>query len=298
MPPAGSSGGAARRRVASSFPGAVGRHWGLQAVAGSAMRCPNYSDGLFSAWSAVAGGGAVRFAGITDIGRVRETNEDSYCLEALDDGRELWLLAVADGLGGCNAGEVASDIAIHALRASLAAGRGGQWPATLSGAVMAAHARILERAARGGELSGMGTTLTAVVLEGHVAHWGHVGDSRAYILGAEGIRTLTRDHSVAGRLVDEGFIDPEAARQHPQRNVLTQALGFSGTVEVETGSAPLESGDWLLVTSDGLTAVVEDQEIVDLAREAGEPLALVERLVALANARGGPDNITVLAALG
>ena len=239
----------------------------------------------------------MRFAGITDIGRVRETNEDSYCLEALDDGRELWLLAVADGLGGCNAGEVASHLAIQSLRGHLSSPPRQGWTDALSDAVRAAHEEIRQRSERSGEESGMGTTLTAVVVDGRMAHWGHVGDSRAYVLGAEGARVLTCDHSVAGKLVAEGFLEPDAARQHPQRNILTQALGFPGSVEVETGSVALGPGEWLLVTSDGLTTVVEEREIAGLAQEAGEPLALCERLVALANARGGPDNITVLAAL-
>lgn len=239
----------------------------------------------------------MRFAGITDIGRVRETNEDSYCLEALDEGRELWLLAVADGLGGCNAGEVASHLAIQSLRSHLSSPARTGWPSALADAVQVAHEEIRQRSERGGEERGMGTTLTAVVVEGRTVHWGHVGDSRAYLLGPDGARVLTRDHSVTGRLVAEGFLEPDAARQHPHRNLLTQALGFSGSVDVETGSVALAPGEWVLVTSDGLTAVVEEREILDLAQEAGEPLPLCERLVALANARGGPDNITVLAAL-
>lgn len=240
----------------------------------------------------------MRFAGITDIGRVRDTNEDSYCLEALDDDRELWLMAVADGLGGCNAGEVASHLAIQSLRAHLTPVPGQPWPLALADAVRAAHDVIRQRSERAGAESGMGTTLTAVVVDGHLVHWGHVGDSRAYVVGPDGPRILTCDHSVTGRLVAEGYLEPDAARQHPMRNVLTQALGFPGAVEVHTGSVELGAGEWLVVTSDGLTAVVAEHEITALAQEAGEPLALCERLVALANARGGPDNITVLAASG
>ncbi len=237
----------------------------------------------------------MRLAGLTDIGRVRETNEDSFCLERLDEGRDVWLLAVADGLGGCNAGEVASQLAIGTLREQIRASD-GSWSRDLASAIQTAHRRIADRAATDGGLAGMGTTLTAVVTEGRQLYWGHVGDSRAYLLRGGELALLTRDHSVVGALLADGWIGEEAARQHPQRNVLTQALGFPGELQVETGSTTLAPGEWLLVTTDGLTAVAEGPDLVLQARDAPEPLVLCQRLVALANRRGGPDNITVLAA--
>jgi protein phosphatase len=242
----------------------------------------------------------VQFAGVTDIGRVRQTNEDSYCLEELGPG-DTWLLAVADGLGGYQGGEVASRIAIQTIRGEVAQPPRPEpdlpWMRRLETAIGAAHARIaLEAAAAGGDLAGMGTTLTAVVVEGIRVFWGHVGDSRAYVLRAGRLRLLTRDHSVTGQLVADGFLAEEAARRHPQRNLLTQALGLPGDITVETGAAELEPGDWLILTTDGLTTVVGGEEIVRSARRVERPLALCERLVALANERGGPDNITVLAA--
>jgi serine/threonine protein phosphatase PrpC len=262
----------------------------------------------------------VQFAGVTDIGRVRETNEDSYCLESLLPDGSAWLLAVADGLGGCRGGEVASRTAIVSLLGSLAPhassaavapvervaevpgapavdGRadGDGWRRRLEAAILEAHARILREAAAAG-LTGMGTTLTAAVVHGDRCAWGHVGDSRAYLLRAGRLRRLTSDHSVAGQLVAGGLLAEEAARHHPQRHVLTQALGFPGHLQVETGTAGLEPGDWLILATDGLAATLGAEEIAEVARGARAPLELCRRLVALANERGGPDNITVLAA--
>lgn len=242
----------------------------------------------------------MQFAGVTDIGKVRETNEDSYCLEELGPAGGAWLLAVADGLGGYRAGEVASRIAIQTMRESVLHGAGAEgeaWPQRLAGAITAAHERIVaESGSAEGELGGMGTTLTAVVVDGGRLYWGHVGDSRAYVLRSGRLTLLTRDHSVTGQLIADGFLAEEAARRHPQRNLLTQALGFPGGLEVETGVTELRPGDWLILTTDGLTTVVRSEEIVRSARRAELPLPLCERLVALANARGGPDNITVIAA--
>ncbi len=263
----------------------------------------------------------MQFAGVTDIGKVRETNEDSYCLEAVCGDGAAWMLAVADGLGGYRAGEVASRVAIATMRellstpeAELTAGRaqpatagrppatlvggpsGPDWTECLRGAIQTAHERILSAGAAVGELEGMGTTLTAVIVEGQRLHWGHVGDSRAYVVRGGGLHLLTRDHSVTGQLVADGFLGEEAARNHPQRNLLTQALGFPGALEIETGVTDLQTGDWLILTTDGLTAVVRGEEIARSAQRAQAPLPLCEQLVALANARGGPDNITIIAA--
>lgn len=235
----------------------------------------------------------MRFAGVSDIGRMRETNEDSYCLDELGTGGGAWLLAVADGLGGYRAGEVASGIAIQSVREHLQRGV-GDWATRLRAAIEAAHDRVA--AAAVDELAGMGTTLTVVVVEGARLYWGHVGDSRAYLLQKGRLRLLTHDHSVVGELLAEGRIGEEAARRHPQRNLLTQALGIPGTLEVETGLTELGAGDWLILTTDGLTAVVRSEEIASRVARSRVPRALCEYLVALANARGGPDNITVLAA--
>ena len=237
----------------------------------------------------------MQFAGVSDIGRVRETNEDSYCLAEVGAGSGAWLLAVADGLGGYRAGEVASRIAIQTLRECLRRTAVG-WAEDLCAAIREAHERISAASVRESELAGMGTTLTDVVVEGMRLVWGHVGDSRAYLLQNGRLRLLTRDHSVAGELLAYGQIGEDAARRHPQRNLLTQALGIPGDLQVETGVSDLVSGDWLILTTDGLTEVVRGPEIASNAVESDAPEALCERLVALANERGGPDNVTVIAA--
>lgn len=245
--------------------------------------------------TARSGGGGLRFAGVSDIGRVRDTNEDSYCLVEMGPGGGVWLLAVADGLGGYRAGEVASRIAVQTLRERVWT-EDGDWPASLRSAIREAHGRISAASAAEGELAGMGTTLTAVVIEGRHLYWGHVGDSRAYLLQGGLLRLLTRDHSVAGELLAYGQIGEDAARRHPQRNLLTQALGIPGELTVETGVSEVGDGDWLILTTDGLTEVVRGEEIAGAAASDPEPEDLCARLVALANERGGPDNITVLAA--
>lgn len=251
----------------------------------------------------------MQFAGISDTGRVRENNEDSYCLEALHVGPGVpsqVLLAVADGLGGYSGGEVASGLAIRTLRTHLvgtdtggstARGIGAAtWAERLKEGITMAHAAILRQAALSGNLRGMGTTLTAAVVDGADFHWGHVGDSRAYLVRPKEVLLVTHDHSVAAGLVAAGRIGREAARRHPDRHVLTQALGVVDDLTVDTGTARLEEGEWLVLTTDGVTTVVGDDEIAVAARTSASVGAFCQGLVELANGRGGPDNITVVVA--
>ena len=235
------------------------------------------------------------FAGISDTGRVRENNEDSYCLGELPVPGG-WLLAVADGLGGLQGGEVASGIAVRTLRAYLWAEGGPDvsWREALRRGIVAAHRAIRAEAAADGALAGMATTLTAAVVAGGRLHWGHVGDSRAYLVRGGALAPLTRDHSVVAELLAAGRLAPEAARRDPRRHQLTQALGMEGEPEVETGELDLLPGDWVVLATDGLTAVVRDEEILRAAAASASAGAFCQTLVDLANARGGPDNITVL----
>ncbi len=232
---------------------------------------------------------------MSDIGRMRSKNEDSYCLEALDGGGLL--LAVADGLGGYLGGEIASAIAVDTLRERLRSSV-GHLEQELRQAVEAANHRVLETAAGRPLVGNMATTLTAVVLTDTRCLWAHVGDSRAYLWHQGDMRLLTHDHSVAGELVADGVLALDEARFHPQRNVLTRALGVTEALAVETGTAAIGSGDWLILATDGLTAVVNGMELEEAVRAgtAQGPQALCRELAALANARGGPDNVTILAA--
>ena len=240
----------------------------------------------------------MQFAAISDAGRVRENNEDSYCLgelraPLLPAGRQPMLMAVADGLGGLSAGEVASTLAIRILQDQLS-DLDGDPVGRLRAAILAAHAAILRCSGAGAQ--DMATTMTATIVSGCDLWWGHVGDSRAYLARGGGLIALTHDHSVTGELLAAGRIGREAARLHPRRHVLTQALGIGDEPLVETGTARLQAGDWLILATDGLTAVLRDEEIAQAVGTSDGPGACCKELVALANARGGPDNVTVIAA--
>ncbi|MBE3574138.1 MAG: Stp1/IreP family PP2C-type Ser/Thr phosphatase [Firmicutes bacterium] len=223
----------------------------------------------------------------TDIGKSRLTNEDRLLARPP-------LLAVADGMGGAQAGEVASEMAIHVL---WEAAPGGEPPQErLKQAILEANRRIFALANSDSRCAGMGTTLTAVLLENHMAYVGHVGDSRAYLVRGQHIRRLTQDQSVVGELMRLGYLSEAEAMVHPQRNILTQALGTEPHVQVELTQFPIEPGDRLVLCTDGLTSLVQDGEILDTLRQEREPQAAADRLVDLALDRGGYDNVTVVVA--
>ncbi|MEO8293493.1 MAG: Stp1/IreP family PP2C-type Ser/Thr phosphatase [Actinomycetota bacterium] len=222
-------------------------------------------------------------AGIaTDIGRVRERNEDSYLAEAP-------LFAVADGMGGHKGGEVASRLALETLEGAPGEAGGG-----LAQRVRAANAAVFERSQADRAVSGMGTTLTAVVLAGTAASIAHVGDSRAYLLRAGDLRQLTDDHTLVNRMVKSGEITAAEAGVHPHRSVLTRALGTEAEVEVDEFDVALTDGDRLLLCSDGLTGMVTEAQIVAILSATPDAQDAANRLVRAANRAGGVDNITVV----
>ena len=232
----------------------------------------------------------------TDIGLRRSENEDHYAVWR-EDGRTTdgVLLVVADGMGGAQAGEVAShiavDTAIAAWRASAIRGADALREA-LEAANRAVHAESEARPDR----HGMGTTLTLVACDGRSGWLAHVGDSRAYLVRNGSIHQLTEDHSLVAQLVRDHQITPEQARHDPRRNVVTRSVGVGEHVEIDVAELPtLERGDTLVLSTDGLHGLVEDHEIARAA--AGADLrAACQSLVGLARARGGHDNITVLMA--
>jgi PPM family protein phosphatase len=230
----------------------------------------------------------VRAHGCSDPGQVRDNNEDSYFVGAR-------IFCVADGLGGHQAGEVASGIATDSLT-DLDAKPVEEIVPGLADAVRRANRLIYEEAREDGAKAGMGTTMTALTVDGAAAHIAHVGDSRAYLLRDDTVDLLTEDHTVVGRMVAEGMMTAEAAETHPQRSILTRALGTERSVEVDVLHVSLRGGDRLLLCSDGLTNVVAGPELPRLAgRAAGDDLAgICANLVQVANERGGPDNITVV----
>ena len=221
--------------------------------------------------------------GATDQGQVREANEDGYVVD-----RRLQLFAVADGMGGHRAGEVASATALEALRAAVASGTG------IGDAITNANAAVHGKATGDEDLHGMGTTLTAVVPDGNGVLVGHVGDSRAYLLRDGELRQLTTDHSLVEELVREGRLTEEQAAVHPQRSIITRALGVEDNVEVDVYPVPLLPGDRLLLCSDGLTTMLRPQDISALLRRESDPTRAANLLVDAANAAGGEDNITTI----
>jgi len=225
-------------------------------------------------------------AGRTDAGRVRRRNEDAFVLDPP-------LFAVADGMGGAQAGEVASRIAAAAFREYHEADRlePGE---RVQAIVQEANRRIYERARSDSEASGMGTTVTAALLTGGRVTIGHVGDSRAYRIRDGRIEQLTEDHSLVADLMRSGRLTSEEADAHPQRSVITRALGTDPEVDVDTSSVDVEPGDLFLLCSDGLTTMVAEDDILRILAGASTLDEAARELVRAANSGGGEDNVTVV----
>lgn len=221
----------------------------------------------------------IRWGACTDVGLVRRVNEDSKC-------HEYPLFAVADGMGGHSAGDVASALAIETLSEQLGHAE------SLSDAVRAANKAIYRRAAQEPELTGMGTTLTAMVAGDSSAQIAHVGDSRAYLLREGQLSRLTQDHTVVGRLVQQGRLHQEDADRHPQRSYLERALGVDSDVEVDVHVLDFKPGDRVLLCSDGLFGMVDDDLITRVLTEYSDPQRAAELLCSEAVKAGGHDNVT------
>ena len=222
---------------------------------------------------------------VSDVGAVRENNEDSLAVFAPE------IYAVGDGMGGHAGGEVASRLAVQTLKRQLGAIPLGE--AELRRAILAANGEIFAMARSHREYEGMGTTLTLVHLEAGMAYWAHVGDSRLYLFRDGVLRQITRDHSLVEDLIEKGSITREEARVHPQRNMITRAVGTDEKVVVDTGKLALCHGDSLLLCSDGLTSAATDEEIQNVLTEdhrEDKAEALVEHALAL----GSQDNISVI----
>ena len=225
-------------------------------------------------------------AGRTDAGRKRRRNEDAYVVAPP-------LFAVADGMGGAQAGEVAARLATAAFHEYHEADE-LEAEQRVAAIIQEANRRIFERASVDTEVSGMGTTVTAALVEGSRIVIGHVGDSRAYRLREGRLEQLTNDHSLVADLVRGGRISPEEAEIHPQRSVITRALGTDREVDVDSVAVDAEPGDVYLLCSDGLTTMVTDEEILDIVGRAKSLDNAGKDLVKAANRRGGEDNITVV----
>lgn len=235
--------------------------------------------------------------GITDVGRRREKNEDAFLADP-----ELRLFAVADGMGGHAAGEIASALAIRSLRDVVGA---GGWNAETAGvtdavrrltaALEEGNRQICDSIVAHAERRGMGTTVVALVALAREAVIAHIGDSRAYLLRRGALRRLTSDHSWVNEQVKLGVLSDEDAQRHPMRNIVTRALGSRPEVAIDTNVEPMEPGDVFLLCSDGLNTMLSDTETEATLREhARDPEVACRALVEAANARGGDDNVTVV----
>jgi protein phosphatase len=227
------------------------------------------------------------YAVASDTGRRRLRNEDNYVVAPP-------LFAVADGMGGAQAGEVASRLAASALEAGDSNGLEGL--ERLDALIQEANRRIYDRASTDPSASGMGTTMTVALVEGMTVAIGHVGDSRAYLVRDERMEQLTEDHSLVNELLKTGKLSEEEAHVHPQRSVITRAVGTDPDVDVDGFTIEAEEDDVFLICSDGLTDMVEDEEILELVHGHRDDLdKAVKALVAAANRGGGEDNITAVA---
>jgi PPM family protein phosphatase len=238
----------------------------------------------------------MKVAARTDIGRVRKNNEDALWVD-----EPLGLLVVADGMGGHAGGEVASAVAVKAIAAYVREHLAGseavdQAAALLQAAIRTADEAIWATARTRRELRDMGTTVVLALCRGNQVHVAHVGDSRAYLLRQGELRQLTEDHSVVARLIKAGQLTPRRARSHPLRHQITRYLGGRQAV-AELHCVIWWPGDYLLLCSDGLTNMLEDQHLKELILQSGVDVqAACEALVARANANGGEDNISVILA--
>jgi protein phosphatase len=221
-----------------------------------------------------------RHGALTDIGLHRKTNEDAFVVQPP-------LYAVCDGMGGANAGEVASGLAAEALAGEVAKGT------PLHAAAEAANAAVFQHAHDNVEQSGMGTTLTAFVLEGATARFVHIGDSRAYLLRDGELRQVSDDHSLVGEMMRDGRLTEEEAAVHPHRSILSRALGTEPQARIDEFTEDLLPGDVLLLCSDGLSGPVP-ADAIRVALTRSDPQAAAERLILEARRGGGPDNITAV----
>jgi len=225
-----------------------------------------------------------RTAVVTDTGRRRLGNEDAYVFKPP-------FFAIADGMGGARAGEIAAGLAASALEEGEPQSAEG-----IVALIEEANRRIWQRSLQDPDTAGMGTTLTSALVDAEAGSVviGHVGDSRAYLLRGGTLEQLTTDHSLVVELVESGILTPEEAERHPQRSAITRAVGTEPTVQVDAFTVDAEPGDVYLICSDGLTDMLTADEVEEILGQAPDPARAAQSLVAAANERGGEDNITVV----
>jgi serine/threonine protein phosphatase PrpC len=237
--------------------------------------------------------GGLRVAYGTYVGRERRSNEDALFVDP-----DTGLLVVADGMGGHNAGDVASLIAVREISESIRNGFQEEHDvaALIRNSILAAHHRIAQRSYQDPDLRDMGTTVVLALFREHSLWIAHVGDSRAYLIDDKDIRCLTRDHTLTAEWLEEGIISSEQARTHVARHALTMALGVDDDVEPVVTVSPWKQQERLLLCSDGLTDILDDEELLETLQSIGEPQEGCKRLAERAFDKGAPDDVSVIVA--
>lgn len=238
----------------------------------------------------------------SDIGMKRNENQDSHAFFPPEDGyihKKGTLFAIADGMGGHSGGAIASKIAINMLMETYYKDDNKNITDSLQNAFLKANQAVLSRGEEDTKIEGMGTTMTAAVIKKNKMYFGHVGDSRGYLIDESGISQFTEDHSFVASLVKAGAISEEEAKTHPEKNIITRAIGITSDLSVDVPEKPfiLKDNHYILLCCDGLHGVVDDNEIHQIIFDYKDPDSICNKLIERANEQGGPDNITVMVAL-
>ncbi|NLM43300.1 MAG: Stp1/IreP family PP2C-type Ser/Thr phosphatase [Clostridiales bacterium] len=243
----------------------------------------------------------MRAYGVSHIGLVRKVNEDSYYYQNKYEYGKPYLCIVADGMGGHNAGEIASRMAVSEVKdfVEKAVKKSNDYKIEdykklVTDAFLFANEKVYKRSIENRTLSGMGTTLTLALIIKNNLVIGHVGDSRMYLIKDRRISKITEDHSYVAELIKNGTIKPEEAIHHPQKNLITRALGTSKDLQVDVKNITINDGDFILICTDGLSNMLSDKEILDTIISVKEYKAICHELINKANLNGGLDNVTVV----
>ena len=231
---------------------------------------------------------------ITNIGKKRKLNQDFVYTSEQPVGKLPNIFIVADGMGGHKAGDYASKVTVETIVEEIMKSKEEEPTVALEHAIHTANTLIRKRAGESPDLEGMGTTVVAATCKGDILQVANVGDSRLYIANHREIRQITRDHSLVEEMVRMGGIGREEARNHPDKNIITRAVGADDTIKPDFFSVKLDKGDMILMCTDGLTNMLEDEEIRMILEESRDMVEMAESLVEAANEKGGKDNISVI----
>ena len=237
----------------------------------------------------------MKYYAMTDVGRRREVNQDYVYATDQPVGPFPNLLVVADGMGGHKAGDFASKFTVEVVRRELEASRKGKPETILKRIIQTANEELIEAASQDVKLEGMGTTLVAATVIGNTLHFANIGDSRLYLID-DNIRQLSKDHSLVEEMVRLGGIKAEDARNHPDKNIITRAMGVKTEAEADFYEFRIKRGDVILMCTDGLSNMVEDEDMFGLVKGARDIVEAVQMLMDRANSNGGRDNIGVVLA--